>query len=140
MQESNCVFCKIARGEIPATKVYEDDRVIAFLDIGPLAEGHTLLIPKRHFGDIRDADGDILADLLRIVPRLARAIMQATGASGLNLLQNTGASSGQAVFHLHFHLIPRIEGDRLGFRWNAGKYAEGRAEHCRKKITEALLE
>lgn len=138
MQESNCVFCRIASGEIPSTKVYEDDSVIAFLDIGPLAEGHTLLIPKRHYMDIRDADGDVLAEMLKVVPRLARAIMQATGASGLNLLQNTGASSGQAVFHLHFHMIPRIEGDRLGFRWNAGVYPEGRAEHCRAKIIEAL--
>lgn len=138
MQNPDCVFCKIALGKIPSTRVYEDDRAIAFLDIGPLAEGHVLVVPKNHYVDIRDVPPDELANLMRPIPKLSDAILRATSASGLNLLQNTGESAGQAVFHLHFHLIPRTDRDRLGYRWNAGAYAEGRAEEVQKRIIAEL--
>jgi histidine triad (HIT) family protein len=135
---SNCVFCKIAAGVIPAAKVLETRACVAFLDIHPLVPGHTLLIPRQHVQNILDAPGELLAELCAELPRLAGAILRATGASGLNLLQNTGESSGQLVFHLHFHLIPRQSGDRLGYRWNAGSYAPGQAEALRDKLLEDL--
>lgn len=136
--DPSCIFCRIVAGQIPSLKVLEDELALAFLDIGPLADGHTLLIPKDHHRDLRDLPPETLAAISSHLPRLASAVMQATRATGLNLLQNTGASSGQAVFHVHFHLIPRREGDGLGYPWKAGKYAAGAADAWRQRIIEAL--
>ena len=138
MAGPNCVFCKIVAGEIPSFRVLDTPEVLAFLDVGPLAPGHTLLIPKRHYESILDVPTDALASLTAELPRLAGAILHATGATGLNVLQNTGRPAGQVVFHLHFHLIPRREGDRLGFRWDAGAYGPGEAESVRSKIVGEL--
>lgn len=138
MSAGDCIFCKIVCGAIPCVKVCETSDFLAFLDIGPLAPGHTLLIPKQHFTSILDVPPDVLARMTPLLPGLARAVMHAGGATGLNILQNTGASSGQAVPHLHFHLIPRLEGDNLGYRWHAGTYAAGRAAEMQTRIVEAL--
>lgn len=138
MRDADCVFCKIAKGDIPALRIWENETSFAFLDINPLAPGHTLLIPRQHFRDIRDVAPETLADLTAALPMLATAVMTAAGATGLNLLQNTGGSSGQAVFHIHFHLIPRIEDDGLGYRWNAGDYEPGQAEAVQAKIVDEL--
>ncbi|MBI5762284.1 MAG: HIT family protein [Planctomycetes bacterium] len=135
---SDCIFCKIVSGQIPCTRVHETADCLAFLDIGPLAPGHTLLIPKSHVRDITEASPELVATLSREIPTLSRAILGATGATGLNILQNTGPSSGQVVMHLHIHLIPRLEGDSLGFRWNAGSYAAGQADAMRDRIIAAL--
>lgn len=134
----NCIFCKIAAGQIPSLRVFESDDALAFLDIAPLAPGHTLLIPRQHCTSLLDAPQDLLSKLSVHLPRVARAIIDSTGATGLNLLQNTGESSGQAVFHIHFHLIPRVADDGLGFRWNAGAYAAGEGEAMQSKIKAAL--
>jgi len=136
---TDCIFCKIAEGVIPAHRVWESDRAFAFLDINPLAAGHTLLIPKTHAVDIRDIDPESAAYLFLQAPKLATAVQQATGADGVNILQNTGAAAGQAVFHLHIHFIPRFEGDGLGFRWNAGNYGAGEAEAMLAKIQAQLI-
>ena len=138
MQDSDCVFCKIVRGEIPSYRVHETPECFAFLDIGPLAPGHTLFIPKKHYQDIRDVPGNLLGAMMPELSKLAAALMSATGASGMNVLQNTGRSSGQVVFHLHFHLIPRTEGDSLGYRWNSGKYKESQAESLQSRIIDEL--
>lgn len=138
ISDPSCIFCLIVAGQIPALKILEDDRTLAFLDIGPLSDGHTLLIPKDHHRDLRDLPPETLAAISAHLPRLASAVMQATSATGLNLLQNTGASSGQAVFHVHFHLIPRREGDGLGYPWKSGKYAAGGADAWRQRIVDAL--
>lgn len=135
---SDCIFCKIASGEIPCPKVLETPDCVAFLDIAPLAPGHTLLIPRRHVADITSAPPEMVTSLALELPRLAQALIKSSGASGLNILQNTGVSSGQAVFHLHIHLIPRREGDSLGFRWNAGSYGTGEGESMRRRIVAAL--
>lgn len=135
---SDCIFCKIIAGGIPAQRVLETPDALAFLDVGPLAPGHTLLVPKQHFRDIRDIPAETLASVSAQIPALARAIYKATGATGMNVLQNSGESSGQAVFHFHIHLIPRREADGLGFRWNAGKYEAGQAERIRSEILAAL--
>ena len=138
MPAADCIFCKIASGEIPSIRIFEDSGALAFLDIGPLSPGHTLLIPKQHYTSLLDVPRDVLTSLASHLPALARAVMKATGASGLNVLQNTGESAGQAVFHLHIHLIPRTEGDGLGYRWNAGTYGEGEAQSLQSKILQQL--
>ena len=138
MSAANCIFCKIASGAIPCTKVFEDDDCLAFLDIGPLASGHTLLIPKKHFTDLTDLDPALLSRISNHFPKIGDAVLKATGATGLSLLQNSGASSGQAVFHVHFHFIPRCEGDGLGYRWNAGKYQPGEAQAVQNAIVAQL--
>lgn len=138
MATSDCVFCKIAAGEIPSLRVWESPHAVGFLDIGPLSAGHTLLIPKQHYENILDVPRDVLGMLIGDVQDVAKAVVRTTGAAGFNILQNTGAVSGQAVFHLHFHIIPRVVGDKLGYRWNAGKYANGEAEALQDKIVREL--
>ena len=135
---ADCIFCKIVAGSIPAAKVYEDDHALAFIDINPLAEGHTLLIPKAHYESIYEMPPSLVSGLGGLLPALARAVRSAVDAQGLNILQNNGRCSGQAVAHLHFHLIPRVPGDPLGYRWPAGKYPEGRLEEVRALVSGAL--
>ena len=138
MSAANCIFCKIAAGEVPALRVLEASDAVAFLDVGPLAPGHLLLIPKKHYESILDVPAGVVSSLASHLPMLAQALIRITGASGVNILQNTGDSSGQAVFHLHFHLIPRVSGDKLGYRWNAGKYKAGQGETLQGRIIDAL--
>src|SRR6187431_3216850 len=112
------IFAKILRGEVPCHKVYEDEKVLAFLDIGPLSPGHTLVIPKEPAVTLDQLSDDSSAAIGRILPRLARAVMRATGASEYNILQNNGAGAHQAVFHVHFHIIPKLpDGRGLGVGW-----------------------
>ncbi len=134
----NCPFCRIVTGQIPAAVVLATDDALAFLDIGPLADGHTLLVPKSHYPTLGDMPPDALQRLTGHLPALTGAIMSVTGASGFNLLQNNGSAAGQVVDHVHFHIIPRTEGDGLGFRWNAGSYAPGRADALCQAIQAAL--
>jgi histidine triad (HIT) family protein len=118
---SDCIFCKIVAGQIPCTKVYEDEAVLAFMDINPIAPGHTLVVPKKHCEAIREMSAEEAGALFRVVPALAAAVQNSVGAAGLNVLQNNGRVAGQAVDHLHVHLIPRREGDGLGYRWRPQK-------------------
>jgi histidine triad (HIT) family protein len=122
------VFAKILRGEIPCHKVYEDEHVLAFLDVFPLSRGHTLVIPKEPAETLDRLSDDAAAAIGRVLPRIARAVLAATGASAFNLLQNNGALAHQAVVHVHFHVIPKYDdGAGLGIGWKAGKLdgAEG---------------
>ena len=112
------VFSKILRGEIPSHRVYEDDHVLAFLDINPLSRGHTLVIPKEPAETIDQLSDDAAAAIGRVLPRIARAIIAATGARDFNILQNNGALAHQAVQHVHFHIIPKHQdGTGLGIVW-----------------------
>jgi len=119
------IFSRIIRGEIPSHKVYEDDHVLAFLDVGPLSQGHTLVIPKEPAPTLDRLSDDAAAAIGRVLPRLCRAIMKATGATAYNVLQNNGAAAHQAVMHVHFHIIPRFEtrpdGAGLGISWKPQK-------------------
>ena len=133
----DCLFCKIVAGELPCYKLYEDEHVLAFLDIGPLTPGHCLIITRKHYArldDIGEADSAVLAAIATLAPRLARAVMAATGATDWNLLQNNGQVAGQVVGHVHFHIIPRSEGDGLGYRWPAGKLDQQDAERLVRDI------
>ena len=113
------VFTKILDGEIPCHKIYEDDHVLAFLDIGPLSEGHTLVIPKERKAFLHELSDEASAAIGRVLPRLCRAVMKATGAEHYNVLQNNGAPAHQAVFHVHFHIIPKRGEQGLGLQWPA---------------------
>ncbi len=135
---ADCIFCKIAAHQIPSNIVFENDAVVAFLDVSPLAEGHTLVIPRNHVDRMENMSEDDVAALARALPRLARAVRDVTGAAGLNILQNNGRESGQAVWHVHVHLIPRTSGDGLGYRWNTGQYPAGRAEQVRDALVAAV--
>jgi len=122
------IFDRILDGEIPCHKVYEDEQVLAFLDIGPLAPGHTLVIPKERRARLHELSDESAAALGRVLPRLARAVLAVTGATDYNVLQNNGAAAHQAVFHVHFHIIPRLGEQGLGIRWKAGTLEAGEAE------------
>ncbi len=134
MSVENCIFCKMAAGQIPVTKVYEDDVVLAFLDIGPVSDGHTLIVPKQHFERLDDCPAELLAQVASRLGRIARAIYHGMKADGYNLLCNNGQAAGQVVKHLHFHLIPRRAGDHIFTEWPAHKYAAGIAERTADEI------
>ena len=103
----NCIFCKIISGEIPSSKVYEDDKVLAFLDISQATKGHTLVIPKEHVRNILEMSAETAETIFSRVPKIARAVQKATGAIGMNILNNNEEVAGQTVFHAHIHLVPR---------------------------------
>lgn len=123
----NCIFCKIIKGDIPSTKIYEDDHVLAFLDISQVTKGHTLVIPKRHIKDLYEMDEDTASHLFRVVPKITRSIMDAMGAKGLNVAINNREVAGQTVFHSHIHLIPRYsdqDGFTIRFTNNMDQYSQ----------------
>ncbi len=136
--DPSCIFCKIVAGEIPCAKVLETDDALAFLDVAPLAEGHVLLIPKRHIVRLDEMNASQAGLMLRHLPALGRAVRQATGCSGYNVLQNNGRAAGQAVMHVHFHIIPRDCDDPFQFNWPAGEYGEGQQEAMLAKIRSAM--
>lgn len=122
------VFAKILRGDIPCHRVYEDDQVLAFLDVNPLSRGHVLVIPKEEVATVDKLSDDAAAAIGRVLPRISRAVLAATGATAFNILQNNGADAHQAVFHVHFHIIPKLpDGSGLGIEWNATKLTDGAA-------------
>lgn len=135
---STTIFGRILDGEIPCHRVYEDEHVLAFLDVGPLSEGHTLVIPKERKAHLHELSDEQAAALGRVLPRIARAVMKATGASAYNVLQNNGAAAHQAVFHVHFHVIPRIGEHGLGVGWKPGKLEGAAGAALAAKIAESL--
>jgi histidine triad (HIT) family protein len=132
------IFDKILDGQIPCHKVYEDEHVLAFLDIAPLAPGHTLVIPKERKAFLHELSDEQAAALGRVLPRLSRAVMNATGATAYNILQNNGAAAHQAVFHVHFHIIPR-DGERgLGIGWSSSSIDHETAPALAQRIAAAI--
>jgi len=113
MNDNSCIFCRIARKQAPASIVYEDETTLAFLDINPLSEGHTLVIPREHYATIFDAPEELIAHVHRVVKRVALAVKEATKADGISIIQQNGHAADQDVFHLHVHVIPRFEGQKL---------------------------
>jgi histidine triad (HIT) family protein len=115
--DPDCIFCKIVTGDLPATKVDEDDRTIAFMDINPGTRGHALVIPKAHARDLTEIDPDELAAVAQAAQRLARRMPQALGADGVNLINSCGSAAWQTVFHFHLHVIPRYGDDSMRLPW-----------------------
>eukprot|EP01061_Rhynchopus_euleeides_P028365 TRINITY_DN4620_c0_g1_i2.p2 TRINITY_DN4620_c0_g1~~TRINITY_DN4620_c0_g1_i2.p2 ORF type:complete len:200 (+),score=70.04 TRINITY_DN4620_c0_g1_i2:296-895(+) len=112
--DADNIFAKIVDGKLPCFKIFETEHALAFMDAFPVAEGHSLLVPKaKGYADIMDMPEDVAANVLKELPRLARAVKAATGAPGVNIVQNNGAAAGQVVFHTHFHVIPRSEKDEV---------------------------
>jgi histidine triad (HIT) family protein len=133
------IFSRILRGEIPCARVYEDEHVLAFLDIMPLSPGHTLVIPKEPAATLDQLSEASAAAVGRVLPKIARAVMVATGTTAYNVLQNNGAAAHQAVFHVHFHIIPKPgEGGGLGIGWPAGKLDPAAASALAAKIAAAI--
>ncbi|NBK94334.1 HIT family protein [bacterium 1XD21-13] len=120
MERDNCIFCKIANGEIPSSTIYEDEDFRVFLDLSPATRGHALIVPKRHFADLFELDDELAQKAIVLAKRLAGHMKQALGCAGFNLVQNNGEAAGQTVFHFHLHLIPRYEMDEAGITWNPG--------------------
>jgi histidine triad (HIT) family protein len=118
---TDCIFCKIVAGEIPALRVYENEHVLAFMDIGPVVKGHTLVIPKAHHDPLADTPDDVLARVIRLV---ARAQQAGLGSDGVNIHQANGAAAGQVVPHLHFHVVPRFKHDGHHWNWTPHPYAD----------------
>lgn len=132
----SCIFCKIASGEVPSCRVYENEKVVAFLDNRPVNYGHTLIIPKEHHENMIDTPADLLCEIITVASELAPAILKTTALHDYNFVVNSGASAGQIVFHTHFHIIPRFAGDGYGrFRL---EYKEGEADALAKKIRKKL--
>ena len=121
MREDNCIFCKIANGEIPSKTLYEDDAFRVILDLGPAAKGHALILPKSHYANLYELPEDTAAAAMVLAKKLASHMAEALTCDGFNIIQNNGEIAGQTVFHFHLHLIPRYEGDSAGFTWNPKK-------------------
>jgi len=135
---SETIFSKIIRGEIPCHRVYEDEQVLAFLDVGPLSRGHTLVIPKEPAATLDALSDESAAAIGRVLPRICRAVQEVTGCAAYNVLQNNGALAHQAVLHVHFHVIPKPEAEQgLGVRWPAGQIGEEGAELA-TRLREAI--
>jgi histidine triad (HIT) family protein len=134
------IFDKILSGEIPCYRVYEDEHVLAFLDIGPLSHGHTLVIPKERKAHLHELSDESAAALGRVLPRLCRAVLAATGATDYNVLQNNGRRAHQVVMHVHFHIIPKLGSGGLGIGWPAGQLANEDATALLGKLRQALGE
>lgn len=134
---SETIFGRILKGEIPCQRVYEDDHVLAFLDVNPLSPGHTLVIPKEAAPTLDKLSEESAAAIGRVLPKIARAVMSATGATAFNILQNNGVEAHQAVFHVHFHIIPKVDTRGLGIGWEPMKTDAADLKALREKIAWA---
>ena len=132
-----CLFCDIASGKVPSNKVFENEKVLAFLDIAPVNHGHTLVISKEHYANMEEIPHDALCETIKAVKMIGKALKDGLGAPGYNVSVNNDPVSGQVIPHIHFHIIPRKEGDGLRL-WKQGKYADGEAMQVLGKIKEAI--
>lgn len=128
-----CIFCKIISGEIPSYKVYEDEKTLAFLDIKPINLGHTLVVPKNHYANLSEIPETELSNLILIVKKVAVLLAEKLNFSDYTISENNGPLAGQSVPHIHFHIIPRFQDDKLE-SWEHKEYKEGEAEEIIKKI------
>lgn len=138
MSAKDCIFCKMAAGQIPVAKVYEDEVVLSFLDIGPISDGHCLVIPKQHFEKLHDCPAQLLSEVASRLGKIAKAITTAMHSDGYNVLCNNGRAAGQLVGHLHFHIIPRTNNDGVFNRWPSYKYPEGKIEAIAAEVRKNL--
>ena len=138
MRDDNCIFCKIANGEIPSSTIYEDDDFRVILDLGPAAKGHALILPKEHFKDVCELDEKTAARVLPLGAKIGTAMKKSLGCAGFNLVQNNGEAAGQTVFHFHLHLIPRYQNDNAGITWKPGTLEESVKEEILAAVKEKM--
>jgi len=136
---SDCLFCKIIAGDVPAEKVYEDEHALAFLDISPVNKGHVLVVPKEHSKNIFEISEETLRRLVHPLKIVSESVRNAVGAGGINIHWNNEAIAGQAVFHTHLHVIPRFEDDDVKL-WKGSPYEEGEEETFGEKIRNAITQ
>ena len=134
MKKEDCIFCRIANGEIPSATIYEDADFRVILDLGPASKGHALILPKEHFDNIYELDEDTAAKAFVLAKNMAGKMTEALGCDGFNIVQNNGTVAGQTVFHFHMHLIPRYKDDKAGFGWNTGELDEATKQEVLTKV------
>jgi len=134
MKKDNCIFCKIANGEIPSRTLYEDERFRVILDLGPAAKGHALILPKEHFDNLYELPDDWCSDVMKLAKKMAAQMTEKLHCDGFNLVQNNGTAAGQTVFHFHMHLIPRYDNDGQNINWTPGNPAAEELDAVRALI------
>lgn len=134
MKERDCIFCKIAAGEIPSATLYEDDEFRVILDLAPASKGHALLIPKDHYRNLYDMDDEKAAKVLPLAKRIINHMTEVLECDGYNIVQNNEECAGQTVFHFHLHLIPRYKGDQVGLGWSMGELTEADKNEILEKM------
>lgn len=132
----DCIFCKIAKGELPSKTIYEDTEFRVILDLGPAAKGHALILPKKHADNLYELSDETAASAMKLARKIALLMKEKLHCDGLNLVQNNGAAAGQTVSHFHMHIIPRYEGDGQSINWVPGEPSQEELEAVRKEITE----
>ncbi|MBO5238310.1 MAG: HIT family protein [Lachnospiraceae bacterium] len=138
MAEKDCIFCKIANGEIPSATIYENSDFRVILDVAPANRGHALIIPREHFKDIFDIDALTAGKLFSLATEVARAMKSVLHCDGMNIVQNNGIVAGQTVFHFHLHLIPRYENDNVNIGWQPGDSTPGELQELAKEIRKKI--
>ncbi len=124
MKDNDCIFCKIAAGEIPSATLYEDDDFRVILDLGPASKGHALIIPKEHYRNLYDIDDETAAKAIILAKKMVNKMKDVLGCDGYNIVQNNEETAGQTVFHFHMHMIPRYKGDNVGLGWHVGELTD----------------
>ncbi len=134
MREENCIFCKIANGDIPSRTLYEDDKFRVILDLGPASRGHALILPKNHYANLYELPDETAGEVMKLAKRMASQMTERLGCEGFNLVQNNGELAGQTVFHFHMHLIPRYHDDGQKIGWKPQEITQEELEEIRKQI------
>lgn len=130
----DCIFCKIANGEIPSATLYEDEDFRVILDLGPASKGHALILPKSHAANLFELPDEIAQKAILVAKKVGAKLVDALDCDGLNVVQNNGEAAGQTVFHFHMHLIPRKDGDQVGVTWNPGQLTDEDKEEILAKV------
>lgn len=138
MKKDDCIFCKLANGDIPTNTLYEDDCVRVIFDAEPAAEGHVLILPKEHFDNIYELDDDTAGHVFKVAKKIATAMNKTLDMDGLNVVQNNGEAAGQTVFHFHMHIIPRYENDTVNIGWKPGSITDERIKEIKNKINGGM--
>lgn len=136
MKDENCIFCKIANGEIPAATLYEDDDFRVILDLGPASKGHALILPKEHYANLYELPDELAAKVIVLAKKMITKLTDVLDCDGYNLVQNNGVAAGQTVFHFHLHMIPRYEGDQVGLGWKMGELTDADRDEILAKLAE----
>ena len=134
MRDGNCIFCKIAAGEIPSATLYEDDDFRVILDLGPASKGHALILPKNHYRNLYDIDDEVASKAILLDKKMITKLTDVLNCDGYNIVQNNEEAAGQTVFHFHMHMIPRYKNDNVGLGWHMGELSEADKNEILEKL------